>query len=541
MALLAGTTRRSWRGDALRGIPLAATAAPVAMAFAQFAGLPAAAGLYALIVPGILFALFAGAGRLTAAPDALLVVLVAATLTPLARPGTGEYLRLAAAQAIVAAGVLALLALLRANAVANLLPRPALLGVGAAVALDLVVREIAAMFGIRLADTVTDTSTQSFLQHVAALLTGLPRADAWGLLLAAIALVVLLVGRRILRLFPWELAVMAATIAAYEVFGLAGHGVSVVGGAPHGVGLAWPAQAAGQWAEVVPGAVVLALTALALQLDADPARAVPSGRHGLVLGVANAASGLGGGFAIGPSQVHRRRLDELGASGQLPTLVAALLVLLTALLAPDALAALPTPALGAIAVVATWPLLRAGEARALWRGAPGEFLFAAACFAAVLALGPLPGLGVAAALSLLRLLGRASEPPIDVVDADGRPIASLRKGAPPPRTSAPGVVIVRYAARIDSAGAGALARGIRAAVAAEGQGVTRLVLDCEAVTGIDATGAAVLRDARAWAAERGVAVDYSRARAVLRVELERHGLLGTSRVFRTNRDALGEV
>jgi MFS superfamily sulfate permease-like transporter len=542
MALLAGATRATWRSEALMGIPLAAMSAPVAMAFAQFAGLPPATGLYALIVPGIVFAFFAATGRLTAAPDAVVIALIAATLTPLARPGTTDYAELAAAQALIAAAAYAVIAVFRLSRVTILLPRPLLIGFSAAVALDLLVREIAAMFGISLARTVTDAAADGFPQHAGALVARLGTANVWAIAVAAGALVVLLVGRRIGRRLPWELAVYLAGFATYRVFELAGHGVANVGGVGGGrPAFALPLLAAGEWFTLVPGAVVIAFAAFALHHDDDPAYQPASARDGIVYGLASAASGVSGGFAIGPSPARRARLDELRSRSQLPTLVAALLILAGVVFGGGFLGDLPTPAFGAIAALATWPLLRLREVRALWRSSKGEFLLALVVFAATLAFGPLWGLALAAALGLLRLLLAASAPPLDVVDADGRPIASLRAGAPPPRATAPGIAIVRLAAPVNATTAGALARGIRVVTGDADPGIRNLVLDGEAITGIDTTGAAVLRRTLAELAERGVSVDYCRARAVLRVELEHHGLLGGSRIFHTCREALDEL
>jgi sulfate permease, SulP family len=542
MALLAGATARTWRGEALMGVSLAAMSAPLAMAFAQFAGLPPAAGLYALIVPGAVFALFAATGRLTAAPDAVVVALIAATLTPLAHPGSARYLELAAAQALLAGAACALIGILRLGRLTVLLPRPALLGFSAAVVLDLLLREVAAMFGIRLAPRVTDAAAGGFPEHARAFVGRLGHADVWAIAVAAGALLILLIGRRVSRRLPWELAVVLAALASYRVFDLGPRGVATVGhlGTGRPV-LGVPVLAAGDWLAVVPGALVIAFAALALHQDADPVRQTAGARDGIGYGLANAGSALTGGFAIGPSPARRMRLDELRSRSQLPTLIAALLVLAGVLFGGWLLGELPTPALGAIAALATWPLLRLGEARSLWRASKGEFLLALIVFAATLAAGPLWGLAAAAAIGLLRLLLAASAPPLDVIDGDGRPIASLRAGAPTPRASAPGVAIVRLAAPVDATTAGALARGIRLATGAADGGIRHLVLDGEAITAIDATGATVLRRVLDELAERGITVDYCRARAVLRVELERHGLLGGSRVFRTCRDALDEL
>lgn len=543
MPLLAGTTWRNWRLEALMGVSLAATSAPVAMAFAGFAGLPPATGLYALIAPGVVFSLFAATGHVTAAPDAVLVALVAATLVPLAAPGTSGYAELAIAQALVAAVMCFLMAVTRARLVAALLPRPVLLGLTAAIALDFLARELAAMFGIPTGSVRADAAGHGLL-HAGRVLTGLGDANVWAVVVAAGALAVLLIGRRIARRLPWELAVYLAALASYRVFGLDRQGVHTVGEVasvpPGGLQFTLPVLGAGQWLDLIPGALVLVVVALAQHQEAGPAYQPAGARDTVAYAAANAASGLSGGLTLGPSPARRARLDELRSISQLPGLVAALLILITVTFWSGFLDGIPSPAFAAIAAIATWPLLRLREAAGLWRASKGEFAQALVVFAATLVFGALWGVAVAAAIGVLRLAAAASVPPLDVIDADGRPIASLRPGSPAPRPTAPGVVVVRFAAPVTAASAGALAAGLSTALrpGADGAGIRHLVLDCEAMAAIDATGARVLHRLLGEAAQSGITVDYCRARAVLLIELERHGLLAGSRVFRTVRDAL---
>ncbi|MFC4244708.1 SulP family inorganic anion transporter [Gryllotalpicola reticulitermitis] len=546
MPLLAGANRHTWRGEALMGITLAAMSAPVAMAFAGFAGLPPMMGLYALIVPGVIFAFFTGTGRLTAAPDAVLVALIVATLTPFAAPGTHRYVELAIAQSLLAAVAFLVMTITRVSRVAVLLPRPMLVGLSAAIAADFLAREIAAMFGIRLGTRITGAAGNGFL-HIGTVLAQLGDADVWAVAVAAGALVILLVGRRIGPRLPWELAVYLVTYAAYHVFGLSGTGVGTIGSAGGGASgggpqLAVPALNGSEWFELIPGALVLVVVAFAQHQDADPGYQQARSRDGIAYAAANAASGLTGGFAIGPSPARRARLDELRSTSQLPTVVAALLILVTLVFWGDFLGDIPLPAFAAIAAVATWPLLRLREVRTIWRASKSEFVAMLLVFAVTLVFGALWGVAATAGFGALRMVAAASAPPIDVVDADGRPIASLRPGSPAPRATARGVSVVRFAAPIQAAAAGSLVRGVRSALntpdGRDGSGIRHLVLDCEAIGSIDTTGAQVLRHLLAEAAQRGISVDYCRTRAVLRVELERHGLLGGSHVFRTVREAL---
>jgi sulfate permease, SulP family len=99
--VLTGLDRHNIVTELVAGITLLAIAVPLNIGYAQIAGLPPTAGLYALIVPGILYALVASSRQVVASPDAAAAALVASSIGGLAAAGSAAYLTMAFAQAIL--------------------------------------------------------------------------------------------------------------------------------------------------------------------------------------------------------------------------------------------------------------------------------------------------------------------------------------------------------------------------------------------------------------------------------------------------------
>ncbi len=529
MAIFAGLTRQVWRREAFSGVTLAVVSVPLAVAYAEAAGLPPTTGLYALIVPAVLFALLATSGRLVVGP-APVVTAIAASSLPLASGASG--VQLATAQALLAALALALIAMLRLGFVQAALSRPAMLGVASAAVLGLVIRQAAGILGIPVDAPL---GTPQLVSQVGA---GLGAVQWWAVAFGVLGLAVIAIGHRITKFLPWEILVLAASTTAFQVFGLRGHGIALApqiqAATPP---FSWPVIPWGSWLELIPSAIAIALVTVSETGFVDRQHRSPFG-----FAAADFAAGITGGFAVGVSPERSRRLTQAGASSQLPGVVSAVLVLAFVTFGASLLGTVPLPTMAAIVLLALAPLTRPSEFTRLWGVRKLDFLVAALAFAATIAFGALIGIAVAVGMSLLGVLRTAASPQSDLVDGDDRPRASLRETQAGRTVSAPGIVIVRFAGPVTSATGDAFERGIhRAVTAARPAGLGHLVIDCEAITGFDATGALVAREAISWARSLGVATDYSRARAALRIELEHYGLLGSAKVFESNARAIAEL
>jgi MFS superfamily sulfate permease-like transporter len=260
----------------------------------------------------------------------------------------------------------------------------------------------------------------------------------------------------------------------------------------------------------------------------------------LAFGAANVAAGATGGFAVGSSTSRTAAMDQAGSRTQLPSLVAAVGTLLLLLFGTGLLEHIPSPAIGAIVSVAIIPLLGIPEFARLWRQDRFEFGIGAVCFVVTLLVGAIPGIVVAFVLALINLAKRASAPAIDVLAADGDPNGSLLDPAPKGTTTAPGIVVIRLAAPLFFANGSVFADAVKRAVTS-GAGVRHVVLDLEAVTDIDVTGAEAFAALRAWLTEHQVGLSFSRSRSDLVDRMRQLDVLGDERLYPTNRAALADL
>jgi high affinity sulfate transporter 1 len=526
--------------ELLAGVTLLAIAVPLNIGYAQIAGLPPTAGLYALVLPSVLYALTVSSRQVVASPDAAAAALVAASLGGLAVAGDGDYLALALAQAIISGIVFLLAAVFRLGFLADFLSKPILVGFVGGLALDILVSQLAKMLGVKIG------AGDAFVDQVRDLFAGLGTTNVWAVLIAAGSLVILLVGRRLAAALPWALVVLVVATVVVVLAGPERLGVSVLGPVEAGPpALTWPVIPWSQWLQLIPSAIALAVVAMGEGLLVSRSYGEKHGyptnanRDLLAFGLANIGSGVSGGFAIGSSTSRTAAMDQAGARTQLPSLVAAAGTLLLLIFGTALLEDIPSPAIGAIVAVAVFPLLGIPKLAALWRQDRFEFAVAAVCFLGAVLIGPIAGIGIAFVLAVVNVVRRAANPPIDVLEADGDPHASLLDAAPDGVETAPGVVVVRLAAPLFFANSGAFGTAVRRAV--EASHPAHLVLDLEAVTDVDVTGADAWSGIRSYLAANGADLSVSRVRPGIRERLERLGLLDGVRFFDTNRAAIAAL
>jgi MFS superfamily sulfate permease-like transporter len=238
-------------------------------------------------------------------------------------------------------------------------------------------------------------------------------------------------------------------------------------------------------------------------------------------------------------------MDQAGSRTQLPSLVLAVGTLLLLLFGTALLADIPSPAIGAIVGVAILPLLGIRDFARLWKQDRFEFVVGAACFLVTLFIGAIPGILVAFVLALINLAKRAANPAIDVLEAGGEPTDSLLDEAPSGAVTAPGVIVIRLAAPLFFANGTVFGDAVKRAVDtadAAGHGpVHHVVIDMEAVTDVDVTGAESFEALLAWLGQRDIALAFSRVRPDARTRLVELGLLGDHPAYETNRAAIGAL
>ncbi|MGX5772585.1 SulP family inorganic anion transporter [Microbacterium trichothecenolyticum] len=539
---LAGLSRRNLVTELTAGVTLLAIAIPLNIGYAQIAGLPATAGLYALIVPTIVYALVVSSRQLVASPDAAAAALVASSIGGLATAGSADYATLALAQAIICGVMFVLMAVFKLGFLANFLSKPILIGFVGGLALDILVSQIAKMLGVKI------DSGGEFVDKVFGLVSNLETINAWSLAISAVSVTILLLGARFLKVVPWALVVLVLSTLLVVLTGLDRQGVDVLGEVPAGPPtLTWPIIDWQMWGALIPSAIALTLVTTAEGLLVSRSYGEKHGypfranRDLLAFGLGNIAAGAQGSFSMGSSTSRTAAMDQAGSRTQLPSLVLAVGTLLLLLFGTALLADIPSPAIGAVVGVAILPLLGVREFRELWRQDRFEFAIGAVCFLVTLFIGAIPGILVAFVLALINLAKRAANPSIDVLAADDDAKQSLLEDAAEGATTAPGLVVVRMAAPLFFANGTVFSAAVKRAVTGADEPVKHVVIDMEAVTDIDVTGAEAFASLEEWLDQQGVSLAFSRVRTPTRARLEELGLVSGQTFFATNREAVAAL
>jgi high affinity sulfate transporter 1 len=522
------------RGDLLAGITVAAFLVPQVMAYAQVAGVPPVAGLWAALPALVAYAALGSSRSLSMGPESTTALMTAVAIGPLAAGSPARYAGLAASLALLV-GVLSVCAgVARLGFVADLLSRPVLVGYLAGVGLIMIVGQLGRVTGVQVSGSSVAAELASFAHGFG---TWQPGTVA----LASSVLVFLFVVRWRWPHAPGPLLAMLLATAAVAAFGLSGHGVSVVGPIP--AGLPVPGLPDVRWHELrellLPAfsVMIVAFTddVLTARSFAGRGERVRANQEFLALGVANAGASVLQGFPVSSSATRTAIAVAAGSRTQVYSLVAAGSVVAVLYVLEPLLARFPVAALGAIVIYAAIRLIDVAALRRLLAFRRGELVIALAACAGVLVFNILYGVLLAVAVSVAELLVRVARPH-DAVLGQVPGLAGMHDVDDyPGAQTVPGLVVYRYDAPLFFANAEDFRR--RALAAADGQVPVRwFVLNVEANVEVDFTALEAVDAVRAELAQAGTVFALARVKQDLLAKLQAFGLaekIGTDRLFPT--------
>jgi len=532
----------SARRDLLAGVTVAALALPAAMAYGELAGLTPVNGLYALLLPTIVYVLLGSSRQLVIGPEGTLAALIGAAVLPLAAAGSGEAVELAGALALLVAACFVAARVLRLGWIADYFSRPVLIGYLHGVAIVLVVSQLGKLLGV-------EVDARRPLGQVTEVLAELGEIQGTTLLVGAVALAVLLPLRFVAPRLPAALFVVAGAIAASWLLNLEERGAAVVGSVPAGLpDLDVPTPPVGDVLTLLPAAIGIFLVAFADEILTARSFAGKHHQHVrapqelLAVGAANAAAGLSQGMVVGASGSRTAVNDSMGVRTQLAGLAAVASIVLILLFLTDPISYLPSAVLGAVIVSAAIGLVDRSAWRTLWNTDRVEVTIAAVTVGGVVVIGVLEALVFAVGLSIVDVVRRSATPHDAVlgwVDSLGR---YGDVAVHPSAVVTPGVVVYRLDDRLFFANASYVKGRVLEAVRGATGPVRSVVFDAEAVTHVDATGLAALVDLRDSLHRSDVSLALARAKTPLLARLRESGFMdGRTESYATVRAAVEAV
>jgi SulP family sulfate permease len=529
------------RRDLVAGLTVSALAIPSAIAYAELAGVPPVAGLYALLLPSVAYALIGSSRRLIVGPEGSIAALVAAAVLPVAAGDASRYAGEAALLGIVVGCIFLVARVTRIGWVADYFSRPVLTGYIHGVAVVLVIAQLGKLLGL-------DIAAEEPLPRLAEVFREIGGASAATIGVGAASLATLLVLGRMSHRFPAALIVVVAAIAVSAGIDLTSHGVAVVGVIPSGLpSVALPEVRWGDAIALLPAAIGIFFVTFADQILTARSFAGKHGEHVranqelLAMGVANLGAGITRAFPIGASGSRTAVNDETGARTQLAGLVAALAVAIVLLFLTEPVRYLPMATLGAVIVTAAIGLIDPKAWTDLARTSRVELVIAATTAVGVVLVGVLEALIVAVALSVVDVVRRSAEPHDAVLGWDERMERYVDVRAHPRARVTAGVLVYRLDDRLFFANASYIRGRISEAIDGAPDPVGWFVFDAEALDHLDATGAHVLRELIASLNAEDVVFVLARLKTHMKQTFEEFGLLqlvGRDHLYPTVRAAV---
>jgi len=388
--------------EIIAGITVAALAIPEVMGYTKISGTPVVTGLYTILLPMALFAIFGSSRHLVVGADSATAAILAAGLVGLAAAGSAEYVALAALLALMAASFLFLARVIRLGFLADFLSRTVLVGFLTGVGVQVALGQIAGMLGL-------EGGGQGTLDKVWADIQQIDEVNFHALVVALAVMAVIVASKRVSRRIPGALIAVCGAIAISWQFDLAAHMHvlgTVPGGLPH-LGLPdvrWSSQLI---VELVPTAFAMFVVILAQSAATSRAYAARYGEPFsentdlIGLGMANLGAGLSGTFVVNGSPTKTQMVDSAGGRTQLSLIVAAGVVLLVLLFLTDLLSYMPEAVLSAIVFLIGIGLIDLEGMRDIFVERRVEFWVALITMLVVVVTGVEEGILLAIALSLI--------------------------------------------------------------------------------------------------------------------------------------------
>jgi sulfate permease, SulP family len=408
---------RAYRGaflprDALAGVTLAAYAIPVSLAYATLAGLPPQVGVYGYLLGGLGYALLGSSRQLAVGPTSAISLMIAGTVGAMAGGDARMYAQIASLAALTVAMLAFCAWLLRLSVLVKLISNSILVGFKIGAGLTIAMTQLPSLFGV-------PGGGHNFFERLVLLAGQLGQMNHLVVVIAVAGIMLLLLGERLLPGKPVALAVVVLAIIIASAFGLPALGVPVTGEIPAGLP---HLEAPSLRLRDVEGIVPLAGGCLLLAyVEGVSAARTFAARHGYALdprqeflgiGAANLFTAFGQGYPVAGGLSQSAVNDKAGAHTPLALVFASITLALCLLFLTGFLENLPKAVLAAVVLTAILGLFDFPALLHMWRVSRLDFYAATIALVAVLLLGILNGILLAALASVLLLLARVSNPRI---------------------------------------------------------------------------------------------------------------------------------
>ncbi|WP_417580639.1 SulP family inorganic anion transporter [Pelagibacterium sp.] len=550
-------SRDKFGRDFLAAVIVTIMLIPQSLAYALLAGLPPEVGLYASILPLVVYGIFGSSTSLAVGPVAVVSLMTAAAVGRVAQEGTADYASAAIILALLSGGILALMGLFRLGFIANFLSHPVISGFITASGLIIATSQLGGLFGI-------SSHGHAMPELLASLTQGLGQINPYTLAVGASSLAALIWVRLGMKQTLVQLGMPAATatlavraapvvvvllaIGASYIFDLGGLGVALVGDVPQGIPLlSVPSLDFDIIGALIVPALIISIVgfvesiSVAQTLAAKKRERIDPDRELMGLGAANIASAIGSGFPVTGGFARSVVNHDAGAATPAAGMFTAVGIAVATLLLTPFLALLPKATLAATIVVAVLALVDFSILRKSWNYSRADFVAVMSTLAGTLVFGVEVGISLGVAASILVFFYRSSRPHMAIV---GRVPGTehFRNIKRHEVRTDPHILALRVDESLYFANARYLEERIANEISGR-QDITQVILMCPAINAIDMSALESLEAINIRLREQGIGLNLSEVKGPVMDRLKRTDFLDhlTGRVFLSHHDAVAAL
>ena len=514
--------------EIIAGITLAALAIPEVLGYTKISGTPVITGLYTLLIPMVLYAIFGSSRHLVVGADSATAAILAAGLFGIAATGSHEYLALAGVLALMSAVLLLFARIIRLGFMADFLSRTVLIGFLTGVGIHVSVSAVPGMLGLSESGHTLTEKTMNAMQQIG-------HANFYDLAVSVIVIGVIVGSEKISKKIPGALIAVMGAVVISSVFHLKAYGVHTLGEIPRGlpsIGLPDVQWSLALLLTLLPTAFSMFVVILAQSAATSRAYAARYNESfnenvDLVgLGLANVGAALSGTFVVNGSPTKTQMVDGAGGRTQLAQIITSLIVLLVLVFFTGPLRNMPNAVLSAVVFLIGLQLIDVPGMYKVWHQRPPEFWVALITAIVVVLIGVEQGIVTAMVLSLVEHVRRSYRSQNVVLVLDKATGIGRLLPVTAPEQIEPGLLVYRFAHTMYYANAQQLFEQVVGLTEGARPALSCFCIDASAVADVDFSAAETLREIHGILKNRGIRLVWANVIAPLKAEFDKYELTG---------------
>ncbi len=481
--------------DLIAGLTVGIILIPQGMAYAMIAGLPPVYGLYASLLPLIMYAFLGTSRQLAVGPVAMDSLLVAAGLGALAITGVENYIAMAILLSFAVGAIQFTLGVFRMGFLVNFLSRPVISGFTSAAALIIIFSQLKHLLGTEI------EKSSKFHQLILNAFEKLADTNIYDLAIGLVGILLIVVLKRWNPRIPGILLAVILGIVGVYFLKLESYGVQIVGNIPVGLpSFQTPEFSVQNLSDIWPIALTLALVGYLEAISIGKAleeksnmETIDANQELVALGSSNIVGSFFQAYPVTASFSRSAINGESGAKTTLSTLLSVGMVIITLLFLTPLFYYLPNAILASIIMVSVFGLINWSYPKILWKHRKDEFVVLLVTFLATLFIGIKEGILIGVLFSLLLMVYRTSNPHFAVlgniknsdyyknINRFGDEVA-MRED----------LLIIRFDAQLYFGNSAYFKKQLFHHIEAKGPGLKGVILNAEAINYIDSTATTML-------------------------------------------------